>query len=40
MGTIHQILTEKGRQTALQLDFAREVVDAAANYLSDEDAGL
>jgi hypothetical protein len=40
MGTVHQILTERGKQQALQLDFAREVVDAAAAYLSDEDASI
>jgi hypothetical protein len=40
MGTLHEIITEKGRQKALQLDFAREVVDAASSYMSDEDAGV
>jgi hypothetical protein len=40
MGTIHDIIAEKGRQTALQLDFAREVVEAASQYLSDEDSTI
>jgi Plasmid encoded RepA protein len=40
MGTVHEILVERGRQAALQLDFDRQVVDAASHYLSDEDAGV
>ena len=40
MGTIHDIIAEKGRQSALQLDFAREVVEAASQYLSDEDSTI
>ena len=40
MGTVHDIIAERGRQQALQLDFAREVVDAAASYLGDEDASI
>jgi hypothetical protein len=35
MGTLHEIITEKGKQKALQLDFAREVVDAASSYMSE-----
>jgi hypothetical protein len=40
MGTVHDILGQKGRQAALQHDFAREVVEAASAYMSDEDAGV
>jgi hypothetical protein len=40
MGTVHDILSEKGRQAALQLDLDREVVEAASAYMSDEDAGV
>jgi hypothetical protein len=37
---VHHILAEKGRQAALQLNFDRGVVEAAASYLSDEDSGV
>jgi hypothetical protein len=40
MGTVHDILGEKGRQAALQLDFDRQVVEAASAYMSDEDASV
>jgi hypothetical protein len=40
MGTLHQLLEAKGRQATLQLDFDREVVEAASTYMSDEDAGV
>jgi Plasmid encoded RepA protein len=40
MGTVHDILEAKGRQAALQLDFDRQVVEAAAAYLGDEDSGV
>jgi hypothetical protein len=40
MGTVHDILGEKGRDAALRHDFAREVVDAASSYMSDEDASV
>jgi hypothetical protein len=40
MGTVHDILEAKGRQVALQLDFGREVVEAAAAYMSDEDSSI
>jgi hypothetical protein len=39
MGTIHDLLAEKGRQHALQFDFDRRVVDVAANFLADEESG-
>ena len=40
MGTVHDILEAKGRQATLQLDFDRQVVEAAASYMSDEDTGI
>jgi len=40
MGAVHDILGERGRQAALQHDFAREVVEAASAYMSDGDAGV
>jgi hypothetical protein len=41
MGTVHQLLAEKGKQGAIasgELD--REIVEAAARYMSDEESGL
>ena len=40
MGSVHDILEAKGRQVALQLDFDRQVVEAAASYMADEDGGI
>jgi len=40
MGTVHDILEAKGRQATLQLDFDRQVVEAAATYMADEDGGI
>jgi hypothetical protein len=40
MGTVHDILEAKGRQATLQLDFDRQVVEAAASYMADEDNGI
>ena len=40
MGTVHDILEAKGRQATLQLDFDRQVVEAAASYMADEDSGI
>src|SRR4051812_4883211 len=40
VGTVHEILTAQGRQGALALDLDREVVEAAANYMADEDGGI
>ncbi|KXV05780.1 replication protein RepA [Acetobacter malorum] len=37
MGLIHDILEEKGRQAALNLDFPRQEIEAASSYMSDED---
>lgn len=40
MGTLHDILEAKGRQATLQLNFDRQVVEAAASYMADEDSGI
>src|SRR6185437_15540038 len=40
MGTIHNLLEEKGKQGALEAGFERAVVEAASQYLSDEDNTL
>ena len=40
MGTVHDILEAQGRQATLQLDFDRQVVEAAAAYMADEDGGI
>ncbi len=40
MGEVHDILGAKGRQATLQLDFDRQVVEAAAAYMADEDGSI
>lgn len=40
MGTIHNLLETKGKQAALEAGLKRDVVEAAASYLGDEDSGL
>jgi hypothetical protein len=40
MGTVHNLLEERGKQGALEAGFERAVVEAAAQYLSDEDNAL
>jgi len=40
VGTVHDILAAQGKRGALALDLDREVVEAAATYLSDEDGGV
>jgi Plasmid encoded RepA protein len=40
MGTVHDLIEAKGKQEALKLDFERQVVEAAAAYMADEDAGI
>lgn len=41
MAEVHDLLKAHGRQGVLQFDaFERRVVDAAADYLSDEDGGI
>lgn len=40
MGTVHNLLRERGKQAALALEEDRRVVEAAAAYMGDEDAGV
>src|SRR5215208_4345533 len=40
MGQVHDILEARGKQGALQLDFDRNVVEAASAYMADEDGGI
>ena len=40
MGTIHQLIETHGKQKALQLDLDRRVVEAAHDYMSDEEGGV
>jgi hypothetical protein len=40
MGTVHQLLEAHGKQAALQLDLDRRVVEAAHDYMSDEEGGV
>lgn len=40
MGEIHELLEAKGKQAAIDAGISRSVVEAAAQYLSDEDNAL
>lgn len=40
MGTVHDLLEARGKQGALEAGIERSVVEAAAQYLADEDAAL
>jgi hypothetical protein len=40
MGMVHELLEASGKQGALEAGIDRSVVEAAAQYLSDEDNGL
>lgn len=40
MGSVHRLLEEHGRQGALIFDVDRRVLDAAADYMSDEEGGV
>ncbi|WP_424137827.1 replication protein RepA [Roseomonas chloroacetimidivorans] len=40
MGTVHDLLQERGKRAVLDLDMDRRVVEAAAEYLADEENGL
>lgn len=40
MGEVHKLLEAHGKQGVLRLDLERRVVDAAADYLGDEDGGI
>jgi hypothetical protein len=40
LGTIHQLLEVHGKQAALQFDVDRRVLEAAHDYMSDEEGGV
>jgi hypothetical protein len=40
MGVVHDLIEAKGKAEALISDFDRQVVEAAAAYMADEDAGI
>ena len=40
MGTVHDIIEARGKAGALEADIARSVVEAAAAYMADEEAGI
>ena len=40
MGTVHKLVSEHGRQGALAFDVNRKVIDAAADYMADEEGGI
>jgi hypothetical protein len=40
MGTVHDLIEAKGKTGTLAFDFDRQVVEAAAAYMADEDAGI
>ena len=39
MGTVHDLLAQKGRQQTLLFDFDRRVVDVAATFMTEEESG-
>ena len=40
MGEVHDLIERRGKQAALQMaEFDRHVIEAAATYMADEDAG-
>ncbi|MBP0447794.1 plasmid replication initiator [Roseomonas sp. SSH11] len=40
MGTVHKIIEAHGRRGALSMDIDRRVVDAAADFMADEEGGI
>ena len=40
MGTVHKLIEVHGRQGALAFDVERKVIDAAADYMADEEGGV
>jgi hypothetical protein len=40
MGTVHDLIEAKGKTGTLAFEFDRQVVEAAAAYMADEDAGI
>ena len=40
MGAVHDLIEAKGKQEALKLPFDRQVIEAAAAYMADEETGI
>ena len=40
MGKVHKLLEEHGKQGTLSLDLDRRVIEAAADYMADEEGGI
>ncbi len=40
MGEVHDIIEARGKAAALRSELDREVVEAAARYMADEDPGI
>ena len=40
MGAVHDLIEAKGKQEALKLPFERQVIEAAAAYMADEETGI
>ena len=40
MGTVHQLIEAKGKAAAIRAGHDRDVVEAAAGYMADEDGSL
>src|SRR3954447_5261074 len=40
MGEVHQLIAEQGRMAAVNSGMDRDIVEAAAKYMADEDSGL
>jgi len=40
MGTVHQLIEERGKQGAIATGMDRDVIETAARYMGDEDSGL
>lgn len=40
MGTVHRLIAEHGRQGALAFDVNRKIIEAAADYMADEEGGI
>ena len=40
MGTIHQLIEEQGKSGAIASGLDRDLIEAAARYMADEDSGL
>src|SRR4051794_27869627 len=40
MGEVHQLIADQGRMAAVNSGMDRDIVEAAAKYMADEDSGL